>query len=173
MFQKLRQFCWIGGFWLLVELHCEGSAINGATQSSLNTFTINNFTYLLFKCKENGSAHNCLAIYQYENNVQKATSPLEQFSLQLCHKENLQDAEYLMKNSGNNLLYGSGCALCRFGIDNWCQLHTTTCHPYWASCCSMLHQIGGNNSFGFPKICSNYSYDTLVAYVTFLGTVQF
>ena len=29
--QNLRQICWMGGFCLSLELHREGSAINGAT----------------------------------------------------------------------------------------------------------------------------------------------
>ena len=39
MAQKWRRFCWIGGFFLLVELHQEGSAINRATPSSISSLS--------------------------------------------------------------------------------------------------------------------------------------
>ena len=40
----------IGGFWLWVELHREGSATNKATPSSLDVLTFTVFKVVLYEC---------------------------------------------------------------------------------------------------------------------------
>ena len=48
LIQKLRWFCWISGFFLLVQLHQEGSVINVATPSSQLFKTQPQMSALLF-----------------------------------------------------------------------------------------------------------------------------